>query len=129
MSKKFIVMLLALQIMNMSVYSSGFYIKVKDGKGHKVSMFNQIDSVLEYLVEITFGQVNAFPEQDTGHHHPIKHITKTAKFFDVAIQEIRQFELQSITEHAPVKYTEYTDKYDFLYYKEINPPPPKFNLV
>lgn len=112
--------------MNMSVFSAGYYFKSTNAQGKKVTMFNQIDSLLEYIVEVAFGQVDAFPEGDHHtQHHPLKHIIKTAKFFDVTVQEIRKFELKTVPSYIAVRYTEYTNQYDYLYFKEINPPPPK----
>ncbi|RQO31709.1 hypothetical protein DBR32_07115 [Taibaiella sp. KBW10] len=113
--------------MNMSVFSAGYYFKTTNEKGQKVTMFNQIDSLLEYIVEVAFEQVNAFPEgkEHTEQHHPLKHIIKTAKFFDVTVQEIKKFELNTVPDYAHIRYTEYSNQYNFLYFKEINPPPPK----
>ncbi len=116
-------LILALQILNLSVYGSQFEQFINGNHGKKVMELNQIDSFMEYVVEIVLKHDNAFPEQSGNH---TKNNSKTLKtpfqLFHFQEQEVVIIPVQPILEH----HSYFRINYTYLFYKEINPPPPKF---
>ncbi len=118
---KFMAFVVALQILNLSIFTQDFeplHIKHKPVIGE----FNEINSIVEYVAEVVLDYKNAFPEfEKEGNKdlQPYKHI---------AIKLITADELLTSKPPAntPINYLlPVNDRYDYLFYKEINPPPPK----
>lgn len=116
-----IVLILALQILNMSIScritNDSFFSKIDNS-------VNIADHALEYIIEDVMGFKNAFPEiKENQQQH---HVSNTQK-----VQEFKLFSFQPIIDNCySTKIS--TDKYSLLiihpyneYAWEINPPPPK----
>ncbi|MBY0479807.1 MAG: hypothetical protein K2Q21_00525 [Chitinophagaceae bacterium] len=116
-SRSFI-LLLALQILNLSVNSIDF----KPFETTNLTEFNDINTITEYVSEIVLGHTNAFPEfakktqkqSQLQKHLTIKMLNKDAFFEPIA------FATAPLQFCAAIKET-----YLFDFYHEINPPPPK----
>ena len=117
----FIILILALQILNMSIScritNDSFFSQIDDS-------VNIADHALEFIIEDVMGYSNAFPEkkEDKQQHH----VSNTQK-----IQELKLFSFQPgiATLHSTIISN---DNYSLLiihpyneYAWEINPPPPK----
>lgn len=115
-------LILALQILNLSVYGSQFEQFINGTHGKKVMELNQIDSFMEYVVEIVLKHDNAFPEQKGNH---TKNDSKTLKapfqLFHIQEQEVATMPAPKALEH----HSYFKINYNYLFYKEINPPPPR----
>lgn len=84
---------------------------------------NRIDHAIEYILEVLMCKKNAIPEQKKQQgQHPM-HIHKTisinlffpaAPFFKALVYSSSSFKRASLP-----------DNYNYQFYKEINPPPPK----
>lgn len=122
---RFIVLLLALQILNLSVQSrptsdtnDSFML------GHS-QLVNPIDHALEYIVERIMNKKNAFPEDGKSNSQDPIHVEKTTSFnlyfayYD--IQHIGATVRPIILTHRDA----YAEGYHYLFASEINPPPPK----
>ncbi|SIT03345.1 hypothetical protein SAMN05421788_10323 [Filimonas lacunae] len=111
-----------MQILNLSIYMQDFE-PIKTHK-HTIGEFNEINSIVEYVAEIVLHHKGALPEyhqQNNDHsamqmhkHAPIKMIT-----FD-DLQPKRAFYVATRNYIHPLN-----EAYYFLFFKEINPPPPK----
>ncbi|ANI88612.1 hypothetical protein A9P82_04505 [Arachidicoccus ginsenosidimutans] len=126
LSVKFIVLILALQVLNLSVYGCAYKEAVVTNKGNTIIQTNQIDCLAEYIVEEVLDYSNAFPEQNGNHTRNCVKVVKTQiQFFSEyqRIEETCDIELPVDTR----KYAHYKNTYDYLYFKEINPPPPKLS--
>lgn len=118
---RFILTIVALQILNMSVYAndvSPYYFKVNNN----ISANNEVDCFAEYVGEIMLGYTNSFPEHKN-------HNTKDAMFMKhISFKLIQHnFSLPVLlnAETVSEKKTDYIQTYQYLFYQEINPPPPK----
>lgn len=122
---RFVLLVVAVQILNLSVYAGDFDQLHFINHKHSIGNFNEVDSLAEYITEIVLDYKNAFPEngahnESNGHSIVFKHVS---------------FKL--ITPSQPVLLTAYresvllpfqfNEQYRFLYFKEINPPPPKLS--
>ncbi len=120
---RFIVLILALQILNMSIScritDESFFSEIDNS-------VNIADHALEYIIEDVMGFKNAFPEiKENKQQH---HVSNTQK-----VQELKLFSFQpKIVSSYASKIA--TDKYSLLiiypyneYAWEINPPPPKLS--
>lgn len=115
---KFITLIVALQILNVSIYAQDFDALQQN---NTFIYSNEINSVAEFVGEIILKHNNAFPEYpDDGHKD-----MQFSKHIDLSVFSFNHF--KAITKVDD--YTEYLfpDKidYNFLFFKEINPPPPK----
>ncbi len=90
---------------------------------NSISEFNYFNSFAEYITEITLGKTNAFPEFEkestSSKAQFVKH--SVFKFYqtDSAILGVL-FDDKSNSFVVPL-----TEQYKYLYFREINPPPPK----
>ena len=120
---RFVLFVLALQILNLSVYGSEYTQQFMDANGHSASARNQIDCLAEYVAEVVLNHHNAMPE------HKGNHTKNEQKLIKAPIQLFAQNNPESATYKVQypviVKYAYYNNQYDYLFYKEINPPPPK----
>lgn len=116
---KLLALVVAIQILNLSICVQDF--KELPAK-HSIGEFNEINSVVEYVAEIILEHDNAMPEGKHSSHKDLqahKHID--FKKAPVSKPANMQNEIAAAINYSyPIK-----DSYSFLYYKEINPPPPK----
>ena len=122
---KFIILIVALQILNLSIYGGEYQEAMVLKNGTTSVMTNQIDCFAEYVTEILLKHTNAFPEHKGDH---TKNEQKTIK---MPVQLFTHYEPQEEKSEIEIpaeanKYGHYRNNYDYLYFKEINPPPPKF---
>ncbi len=114
-----VVFIMAVQILNLSIYAQD-YNPIKTTK--TLYEVNEINSIAEYVGEIILNHHNQFPEYPNDGHKDfqfLKHFTLTA--FSVPVLKIRNCHYTVNSSYAvPVN-----EHYYFLFYKEINPPPPK----
>ena len=115
---KFITLVVALQILNVSIYAQDV-----DALCQKnVLMYdNDINTVAEYIGEVLLKHTNAFPEYPNDGHKDLQF----SKHIDINLFSFQHFKSKS----SPSRKVEYLFPnkidYDFLFFKEINPPPPK----
>lgn len=115
-------LILALQILNLSVYGSAFEQLITEKNGKKQLELNQIDSFAEYLVEIVLKHNNAFPEQKGNHtKNNSKSLKAPFQLFHLKEQVVSSMPILVTLEH----HSYFNITYDYLFYKEINPPPPR----
>ncbi len=117
---KFFVAVIALQILNLSVDSIDFQPISSD---IVIGDFNYINSMTEYVSEIVLGHKDAFPEyqneSSSSKAQLVKHLS--VKLFQSTTDiDFTKIFSESSSFNVPLK-----EKYAFLFYKEINPPPPK----
>jgi len=117
---KIFIALMALQIINLSIDAVEFQpleaaITIGD--------FNYLNSMTEYVSEVIMGMKDAFPEfqkeSASSKSQIVKHIA--IKLFEnnsTAAEPV--FSIRNNTFIVPLK-----ESYKYLYFREINPPPPK----
>jgi hypothetical protein len=120
-SRQLLVFFMAIQILNMSLDSMQF---TAITKSNEVGMFNELNTVVEYVAEIVLGHSNAFPEYNNS-----KNSSKDYPLQKQVDQKIFPFEtyavVQPTTTSLPDFFIPLTERYTSVFYKEINPPPPK----
>lgn len=119
---RLLIFIVAMQILNLSIYMQDFE-PLKTHR-HTIGEINEINSIVEYVAEVVLQHKGALPEykqQNNDHnalqlhkHAPVKMIT-----FD-DLQPKRAFDVARCTYIHPLNET-----YQFLFFREINPPPPK----
>ncbi len=110
--------LLALQILNLSTNSIDF----QPFHTSNLYEFNDLNTIVEYVTEIVLKHENAFPEsgqQATPKPQVEKHVS--FKLFVPDAITILQEKDEPVIRHI----TPISDSYRYLFFKEINPPPPK----
>jgi hypothetical protein len=115
---KFITLVVALQVLNISIYAQD----VDAFSQRNVLMYaNEINTIAEYIGEVILKHNNAFPEYPDDGHKDLQF----SRHIDINLFSFPQFKSQA----SPVYQAEYLFPnkidYDFLFFKEINPPPPK----
>ena len=115
---KFVVFVVALQVLNMSIDIPAF-----QNENIAAKNFNYIDTYIEYIAENILKLENAIPE--TKHRHQ--------KHFQLHPQMQMVCETMTIIKPAlPDRllkkvYTGYSNKFAYQFIKEIHPPPPKLS--
>lgn len=121
---KTIVIIWALQVLNLSVYGSAYMESYKDTSGKVHTELNQIDSLAEYITETVLEYHNAFPENG-------QHTKNTAKTLKGSFQLFHlEQKIKPVIITIPYNRNKHIipqESYNFLFCKEINPPPPKFS--
>jgi hypothetical protein len=116
---KFFFYIVAMQIFNLSIYAQFNPVQ----SGHTMGEFNSIDSVAEYVAEVILHHTNAFPEFEKNGQHKDQHLHKNFSF------QLFNDLNRSLTSQTHVQIIKSTnslnENYDYLFFKEINPPPPK----
>ena len=116
---KLVVFIMAVQILNLSIYAQDFN-PIKTSK--TLYETNEINSIAEYVGEVVLHHNNQFPEYPNDGHKDLqflKHFTLTA--FAIPVLKIKNGNYAINSKYVfPVN-----EHYYFLFYKEINPPPPK----
>jgi len=120
-AKKYIIraitLVVALQLLNLSIYAQDFKPLYADDGNCGV---NISETVVEYVVEVLLGHTNAIPEQ--SQHHKDLHFHKHAAFKAISFQAFHMPEPEQASAAAAAVLD---DPYRYLYFCEINPPPPK----
>ncbi len=116
---KFFLSVAALQIFNLSIYAQFDSVQ----SSHTMGDFNSIDSVAEYIAEVILHHTDAFPEFEKHGAHKDQHQHKN---FSIQLFSDIQKTLAS-ENYVPLKSSLnlVNENYDYLFFKEINPPPPK----
>lgn len=124
--KKFILVILALQILNLSIYNTNFYVfNCFNSSKEQIKDVNPIDSFAELIVENVGGYNNAFPEPthknekqsgDLQHNITFKLICQD-NFASIPDKVAFQPETSGID--CPL----FREQYSYLFWKEINHPP------
>ncbi len=121
--RKLLLLIVAVQILNLSVYGGDFDQYYFTRHEHSIGDFNEIDSLIEYVTEVVLNYKDAFPEngahnENTSHSLLLKHIS--FKLIETPQQQAVPTYQASVPLFVPLK-----EDYKFLFFKEINPPPPK----
>ncbi len=113
-----ILLLLAIQILNLSVNSIDF----KPFTTSDFTVFNEINSIGEYVSEIVLGHINAYPEFQTK-------TQKQSQMQKHVCFKIINTERENTLEILPFFTILHSSKLKnsilHEYFNEINPPPPK----
>ena len=129
-STKAIVLILAIQMLNISVYSRSYEYYAKDENGHTIIEENQIDSFIEYVTEVVLDFRDAFPEDikslNLGHggNYKTPHTVMKNVMVQLAVPVHYIAWGQNVSSPSTPKFSTYKD-YSYQYSREINPPPPK----
>lgn len=118
---RFILLLVALQLLNMSLYTPDFHSLSNHGDALPTEV-NLTESVTEYVVEVMLGHKNAIPEISNKHGHDL-HFHKHISF--KATDEMTAYQLPELPSGAAAVAVPLNETYSYLFLREINPPPPK----
>ncbi len=116
-------LVIAVQILNLSVYGGDFDPNTGTAHQNKIGEFNQIDSLVEYVAEIVLDHKDAFPED--GNHNPhsrSSHQLKHSIIKMVDFSRKTEMPFYCTSTDAPEAST---NDYKKIILREINPPPPK----
>ncbi len=117
---KFLVAIIALQIINLSIDSTDFQ---PISSNITLGDFNYINSLTEYVSEIVLGNKDAFPEyqneSSSSKAQLVKHLSIKLS------QPTTVVDIINISEELHSFIVPLNESYSFAFYKEINPPPPK----
>lgn len=122
-------MLLALQILNLSIYNTDFYIhsffSSQQQTQSQADDQNSIDCLAEMVVEDMAGYQDAFPEipqKTTKQRGELKH--------NINFKLFQTDNFPKVVNKVSIHYSPYKDKhprflehYSYLFFKEINHPP------
>jgi hypothetical protein len=120
---KVITLVIAVQILNLSVYGGDFDPTVSSAHVGKIGEFNQIDCLLEYVAEIMLDHKDAFPEN--GSHNPNGKSGRQAKHSVIKMVVCSRMAEMPINNALPTVLLSYNQNYKSPQASEINPPPPK----
>jgi len=117
---KIFIALMALQIINLSIDSVEFQ---PIEAAITIGDFNYLNSMTEYVSEVIMGIKDAFPEfqkeSTAANSQILKHISlKHFENFQIVSEVPIPAQNQSFT-------VAFLTPYTYLYFREINPPPPK----
>ncbi len=115
---RFITLLVALQLLNLSIYAQDFKPNNAAAGSEEV---NITETVAEYVVEVMLGHKNAIPEQ--SQHHKDLHFHKHVSFKAISLSS--HYRLPELQQRNCVCAVPIKESYCYLYFSEINPPPPK----
>jgi hypothetical protein len=115
---KFITLVVALQILNISIYAQDV-----DAFCQKNVLIydNEINTVAEYIGEVILKHANEFPEYPNDGHKDLQF----SKHIDINLFAFQYFKPQPLTMYQTKYLFPNKIDYNFLFFKEINPPPPK----
>ena len=114
-------MLLALQIFNLSVSVIDFQPIYASASLYEE--FNDLDTVIEYISEILLDYKNSFPEPEKPASNTQASLEKHVSF---KLGIPNAFAVQPEKEESVITHANHVaDVYGYLFFKEINPPPPK----
>ena len=117
-SSRFIVLVIAMQILNMSIDSPSAQMSITQGE---TDSFNYIDTFVEYIAEVVLKYDNAIPESNNREHKDLQ----SYKYTEYIVQKYEPV-LHFIWIESLINRPRHTsDQYAYQFVKEINPPPPK----
>ena len=120
-SLKFILLLLAFQILNQSFDAIDFQ---PIYTANAIEDFNDINSATEYISEIILGNKDAFPEFETTNNSQNK-AAQSLKHVNLKLFQPQTISFIPNTFVTVVSFAYPLDEtYTFLFSKDINPPPP-----
>lgn len=115
---RFLTLIIALQILNMSIDSATVEFARQPGQ---VDNFNYMDTFVEYVAEVILKHDNAIPESGNRQQKDMQQ----HKHIQIAVQKIES-SLQILPMSVCLVFPRNNeDKYAYQFVKEINPPPPK----
>jgi len=116
---RFFAFIVAVQVLNLCIDTQTFQpIQAK----HTVGYFNEINSFVEYFAEVVLDHKNAMPEYQKSSHES-QQLHKHFPTNHLAVNEKKPFLHPFQTDNILLSVVQ--EKYNYLYYKKINPPPPK----
>jgi hypothetical protein len=115
---RFFTFLIALQILNMSIDSPSAQLPRNAANADN---FNYIDTYVEFVAEVILKYNNAIPETKNRQQKELQ----MQKQFELVFQKIEPITISFFEEKAEKRFLNSSDKYAYLFIKEINPPPPK----
>lgn len=118
--------LLAIQILNLSIYNTEFYEAQSSYTENETSQeSNPVDSFAELIVESVDGYENAFPETEQQGEKQAPELKHNITFKMIYLDRFARIP-EKITLHydqAPADLPVFQNNYSFLFWKEINHPP------
>lgn len=120
---KFFTMIVALQLLNMSIYNSEFELNLRDNTTS--ATFDETDSFIEFFSENILHHKNQDADYSNAHSKSQLHKHIQVKVFPPDAITIKIERPQAIVK----QFSDFIINYNFLFYKEINPPPPKQALA
>lgn len=124
--QKFLLTLLAIQILNLSIYNSDFYeVQSSYAKKGVVKETNPVDSFAELIVESVDGCQNAFPEPTQSNEKQTPELKHNITFKMIHLDGFARVPEQVAVQYdrSPADLPLFQNQYSFLYWKEINHPP------
>ncbi|MEP6467390.1 MAG: hypothetical protein ABJB05_13865 [Parafilimonas sp.] len=115
---KIFVFVAALQILNMSIYAPNVNMLQQKGV---ITYDNDINSIAEFIGEVVLKHFNAFPEYPNDGHKEMQF----SKHIDINAFVCPAFKTPAIAPPHIEYLVPHNEDYNFLFFKEINPPPPK----
>ena len=115
---RFFVIVIAMQILNMSIDSPTAQMTVMQGQ---TDNFNYIDTYVEFIVEVILKYDNAIPESKSREHKELQQYKYTeyiVQRYNTTLNFVWTVNLVNRPRHT-------SDKYAYQFVKEINPPPPR----
>ncbi len=122
--KKFTLVILALQILNLSIYNTDFY-DFSYLSARQQEEFNPVDSLAELLVESVEGFQDTFPESNhaKGKQSSEAKSNMSFKMHHLVFFAVLPERPQYAPEPESVPGSAIPEHYSYLFYKEINHPP------
>ena len=125
--RKVLVLILALQILNLSVYGGEIDADSIAAPPNTIGEVNQIDFLIEYISEIILDHKNAFPEDGAHNNHSnLTHLLKHIPLKLTSNGKDKEPPYSIIGSPSPIPFQKV---YKYLFLKQINPPPPKLNQL
>lgn len=115
---RFVVFVLAVQILNMSIDAPNTHTAIDKKTSDK---FNYIDTYLEYIAEVLLKYENAIPESKNRQQKELQH----HKQCELVFSKITGVTITFFKERTVKQFLNYSDGYTSHFIKAINPPPPK----
>lgn len=119
---RLLLLLVALQILNLSIYMQDF--EPLNTHHYTIGEVNEINSIVEYVAEVVLQHKNALPEyHQQNNDHSAMQLHKHAPIKMITFEDLQPKRAFCVTKHSYIH--PLNEAYQFLYFKEINPPPPK----
>jgi hypothetical protein len=124
--QKFMLTLLAIQILNLSIYNTDFYVVQSSYTEKEVAKDdNPVDSFAELIVESVDGYQDAFPETDQKNEKQAPELKHNITFKMIYLDRFAKIPEKVVLNYdqSPADLPVFQNKYSFLFWKEINHPP------
>lgn len=125
--KKIVLVFMALQIFNLSIYNTDFYVhNPLKSPVTQVKDINPIDSFAELIIENIGGHNNAFPEPFRKNEKQSGEMVKHGISFKmIHLDHFAKIPEKETLHDAinDIPLSGFCNQYSFLYWKEINHPP------